>query len=88
MFPKKIKSSIEHRKNKYAKRGEEWELNISLDGGDTWPLTTFDYKPSIKKISQAVEIAIRAMEIYYRSIEVQPYIEITHEAGYWGGDEY
>ena len=61
--------SVDHRVNRFKKKGEEWAFNAQFVGRTRWTVTTWDHDPTADEINYATELILRAFEIYHDTLE-------------------
>ena len=65
---RKIKFWVAERENVHVKNGREWALCTKIDGGDAWVIATFEKKLNDETIKSLINLSLRSMEIYHKSI--------------------
>jgi len=69
MFPKKLQMRINKRNNVHVPGGEEYAVDVRLDDGNWWTVTTYESDPQ-DKVDQIYDIVRRSMEAYHRSLSI------------------
>ena len=73
VFPSKGIYEVVKRENVFKESEHEWALNIDVGAG-YWTLCAFENRPPTQEeIDDVIEIAVRAIEIYHKSIKFPSY---------------
>jgi hypothetical protein len=71
---------LNRRRNVYAKDHCEWALDVKVDDGSLWTLTTWEGRkpPKDAEVENALTIMRRAIEIYRRHVPPPPAVEVVN----------
>ena len=70
-IPNNVTYRIIERRNVHVKGNKEWAFTVQFRMNENaWTIFTWTYKPSEKEIENILEITLRAIDVFYRNLQL------------------